>query len=210
MKKEDAYKLGVGQTQFRKKFKRKKRIRKARQFIAWSLLLLILSAALFSACIHVSQCQDTGMNNTISQGDYVFANRLAFALRQPERGEIVTCILKDSAGIEKIYQRRIIAYPGEIIEITNDGISVNGQLCVEDYIKAAVASENSIITVPPGCYYVLCDDRNAGPDSRDGIYITPSSIKGAVILNSPLLSPTELIYSVCNKLYEKGNENGSE
>lgn len=195
MKKEDAYKLGVGQTQFRKKFKRKKRLKRVRDFILWSLLLTNLFSAVFFTCIKITRCLDDGMNGSINQWDYVITDRLSFSLREPKRGEIITCTIKDSSGVEKCLQRRIIAFPGETVEIRGGTLTIDGRPCKESYASGITESEVATVIVPPGTYYVLSDARETGPDSRNGIYVTADSITGAVIMNFSIPSSPEEFFT---------------
>ena len=102
MKKEEAFKLGVAQTNFRKKFKRKRRLKKARSFILWFLSFCVLSVILFTTCFHTSTCVDKGMEgtnaNSIKQGETVISNKLAFLTKKPQRGEVITCRLENAGN----------------------------------------------------------------------------------------------------------------
>ena len=203
MKKEEAFKLGVAQTNFRKNFKRKKRIKKARSFILWFLSFCVLSVILFTTCFHTSICVDRGMEgtstNSIKQGETVISNKLAFLVKRPQRGEVITCRLENAGN--KLLQRRIIAFPGETIEFMNGNIFINGQKCTENYVSGTTRSTFGTITVPGGCYYVLSDNRDLGPDSRDGVYVSQSDIIGSVILHTDFPSSiNELAESITKYL----------
>lgn len=141
---------------------------------------------LFTACFHTSICTDKGMEgitlNSIKQGETVISNKLAFLTKAPQRGEVITCKLEHTGN--KLLQRRIIAFPGETVEIIDGNIFINGQKCTENYISGITTSTYDSITVPAGYYYVLSDNRDSGPDSRDGIYVLRSDIIGSVILHA--------------------------
>ncbi len=76
------------------------------------------------------------MNPTILEGDLIFVNKAAYDLRfpltmhrlaawgHPERGDIVVCFAPDD-GIRLV--KRVIAVPGDTIEMRNEMLFLNGQ-----------------------------------------------------------------------------------
>jgi len=76
------------------------------------------------------------MNPTILEGDLLFVNKLAYDLRfpltlhrlakwsDPQRGDIVICFSPDD---ETRLVKRIIAVPGETIEMKNNTLLLNGR-----------------------------------------------------------------------------------
>jgi signal peptidase I len=76
------------------------------------------------------------MNPTIREGDLIFVNKMAYGLRfpltmrrltawaDPARGDIVVCFEPDS-GIRLV--KRVIAVPGDTIEMRNEALFLNGQ-----------------------------------------------------------------------------------
>lgn len=200
MRKEDAYKLGVAQTKFRKKFRRKKRWKKVVSFLLWLLILIAFISAIFISCIKVSTCTDNGMIGTIPEGNIVLTNKLSFMLRNPERGEVITLKTKDDSGVRKMLQRRIIAFPNEEVEILNGAIYINGKQCEESYASDITESEVSTIVVPQGTYYVLSDARDVGPDSRNGLYVEPSDIIGTVLYNFNTDSLKDFLENIADKI----------
>lgn len=180
VKKEEAYKLGVGQTRFRKKFRRKQRMKKFKSFLLWTSCTALTAAAVFSVGFHVSAASDAGMSGYINEGETVLSNKMSFLIREPYRGEVVTCRV-NIGGTDHILNRRVIAFAGETVEIRDGVLYIDGNPCEESYVSMGTNSDIASYTVPPGCYYVLSDNRNAGPDSRDGIYIDRSDIIGSAL-----------------------------
>ncbi len=71
---------------------------------------------------------------------------------------------------EKTYLERVIASAGDTVDITADGLSVNGSLLQEPYRRGETTPfEGEVtfpLTVPEGELFVLGDDREQSVDSR--------------------------------------------
>ena len=180
LKKEDAYKLGVGQTRFRKKFRRKQWLRKFRGFLLWTAGTIAATAGVCSLFFNFSFCVDDGMAGYINRGELVVTDRLSAMIREPLRGEAITCRI-NAGGSEKILQRRIIAFGGETVEIRDGVLYIDGKACTEPYASGILQSDISSFSIPPGNYFCLSDNRDCGPDSRDGFFITRDDIIGPTV-----------------------------
>jgi len=66
-----------------------------------------------------------------SRGDQVLVNRMAYRLRSPSRWEIVVFRLFGT-----FYIKRILGLPGEVIEIRDGDLYVNGSLCRKSFVEA--------------------------------------------------------------------------
>jgi len=92
------------------------------------------------------------MNPTILEGDFVFANHLAYGLRiplteyrvlqwgDPERGDVVICFEPDD-GTRLV--KRVIAVPGDEIEMRQMRVFINGEPLKYGPLEAEVIEEVS-------------------------------------------------------------------
>ncbi len=131
------------------------------------------------------------MSPTILEHDIVLVNKLTF----PKRSEIALIKLGKSKPNAKLTQliddqliKRIIAVPGDTLEIRNDVVWLNGKKIDEPYahfngllrFNTAQNSNFGPKLIPAGYYFVMGDNRNEGIDSRILGYVREDQIGGTV------------------------------
>lgn len=131
----------------------------------------------------------SSMQPTILDRDIVLVNKLAF----PKRGEIALVKFGESKSSAKLTRliddqliKRIIAIPGDTLEIRNDAVWVNGQKIDESYahfdgtlrFSSEQSSNFGPERIPAGTYFVMGDNRNESIDSRILGYIHEDQIGG--------------------------------
>ncbi len=136
---------------------------------AIALILVILFAYLIvNYAIESTTVYEESMSPTLLVEDEVLINKFKYRFSDPERFDVIVFIKTDR---EHSYYniKRIIGLPGETIQITDDGILVNGQVLediveVEDIYNYGLAKE--VVTLDENEYFVLGDNRNSSEDSR--------------------------------------------
>jgi signal peptidase I len=92
-----------------------------------------------------------------------------YIFNPPRRGDIV--VFRPPGASDDPYIKRIIALPGETVEIRNGTVYINGQVLEEDYIAGTTSwrgggGDDSQLVVPDEEYFVLGDNRDNSSDSR--------------------------------------------
>jgi signal peptidase I len=126
----------------------------------------------------------SSMAPTLQPGDQVFVWP-----RDPaplERGDIVVFRPPPQSlqGIEseaEYFIKRLVALPGETIQIQGGQVYVNGQPLAENYLAETPEYDLKPQTIPPGHYFVLGDNRNQSWDSHNWGPLPQSALVGRAV-----------------------------
>lgn len=121
------------------------------------------------------------MYPTLHERDRLFAFKFPLYFSGPDRGDIV--VLEAPDNEDKDYIKRVIGIGGDLVQIIDGQVYLNGQLLEEDYIEEGsyteIYSEDTWL-VPEGEVFLLGDNRREGA-SKDSRYfgcVPLESIKG--------------------------------
>jgi signal peptidase I len=126
------------------------------------------------------------MEPTLLIGDYLIANRLSYVVKvpftdivvltlgEPSRGDII--IFRFPEDRSKDFVKRVIAKPGDIVEIRDKALYVNNERLNDQgayfsdprLIPGFIAPRDNFgpVTVPNDSYFVMGDNRDKSYDSR--------------------------------------------
>lgn len=132
------------------------------------LLVVLLAYGVSHLFFRTVAIQENSMEPTISSGDTMFLDRLAFRFGSPGRGDVIAFRNTDEES-ESLHIKRVIGLPGETVQITNGQILINGQIWQEKksypaIVDSGLASEP--VELADDEYFVLGDNRNGSEDSR--------------------------------------------
>ena len=127
------------------------------------LFVLLLKGLVFDTALVTS----ASMEPTLKRGDYLLTDHRVILRGAWQRGDIVIFRSPetwDSVGETLI--KRIVGLPGETISYPLGHLLVNGQAPIEPFIKEKPEMKwLPTVTLGPGQYWVLGDNRNNTDDS---------------------------------------------
>ncbi|MFP4099798.1 signal peptidase I [Coleofasciculus sp.] len=125
------------------------------------------------------------MEPTLQINDRLIIDKISYNFRQPQRGDIVvfspTEALKQQ-NFQDAFIKRVIALPGETVEVKGGRVYVNGQSLREQYIEEEPEYSYGPVTVPEDNYLVLGDNRNNSYDSHYWGFVPRENIIGRAIV----------------------------
>ncbi len=163
-----------------------------------ALLALFLFSGL-QATVQNFRVEGSSMQPTLAEDQYLLVNkflyyrfdgaRLAryipfldvdpaetrFLFRPPERGEII--VFHFPRDITRDFVKRVIAVPGDTVEIRGGQVYVNGELLDETNVTNC-SGQFCSMKIAEGEYYVLGDNRSQSNDSRSWGTVPLSHVVG--------------------------------
>jgi len=160
------------------------------------LVFALMVAALFIVfVVQPVKVEGTSMLPRLHDGERIFVNKLVYYhWPKLERGDIVVFWFPDDP--DKSYIKRVIGLPGELVDVREGRIRVNGQELNEPYLdpQLNLARLNHPPTVvKPHYYFVMGDNRDHSSDSRFWGLVPEKYIYGKALLRYWPLSEANII-----------------
>jgi len=163
------------------------------------LIFLAVIAAVIALLLRIFVIEgifvaSASMEPTFAVGRQLFLEKIVLKFREPKRGEVIVFPSPVKKGKDLV--KRVIALPGDTVEIKDKVVFLNGEKLNEMYVQFTRPYERlkgdniKEITIPEGMVFVMGDNRDESNDSRDWIdpalderimFISINSIKGRVI-----------------------------
>ena len=181
---------------FEQEQKRERRMKIVKEII-WFLLAVIIVIVFAWLIVRFALKKvsviGSAMETTLYNGEDVIVNKTSYVLFPPKRDAVIAFYPEQEEGDTMLRDdsivliRRVIATPGEKVQIKEGNIYIDGEVIKEKYsfspmVSAGVA--NSEITLGEDEYFVLSDNRNDMDDSRNASFtkVKKENIIGKVIL----------------------------
>ena len=180
------------QRETRKFLNRQERKPLWREYLETAVIALVAAVLLRIFVVSAYKVNSSSMADSLLEGDYIFVNKLAYEYgSEPKVGDII--VFKYPNNPAKQYIKRIVALPGQTVQIADKVLYVNGEIApIPTYSKH---TDSRIIPgdlsfrdnfdeyiVPPDEYFVMGDNRDDSRDSRFWGCVPRENILGKAVL----------------------------
>ena len=138
---------------------------------AWLLELgeTVLPAIVIAVLINLFLAQATrvygsSMEPNLYTDQRLVVEKVSYRLHEPRRGDVV--VLRMPERGPELLIKRVIALPGETIEVRDGQVYIDGEVLEEPYVLQRTSGKSMPVTVPEGHVFVMGDNRGASNDSR--------------------------------------------
>ena len=158
------------------------------EFFKTLIWIVIAALILRGVVIEAFKIPSGSMKPTLKIGDHILVTKFNYALwtpipfqktslyqyRTPKRSDIVVFTRVDDPTTsddesDKNFIKRVIALPGETVEVRNRKVFINNQILAEDYARwdeGGVGGDFGPATVPENHIFLMGDNRDHSLDSR--------------------------------------------
>jgi signal peptidase I len=164
-----------------------------REIVSWAW---VIAAFLFiqSTLVQARVIPSGSMEQTLQIGDHLLVSRIGYDAeipftgvhwslwRDPQRQQVIVFRPTQDAGHDLI--KRIIGVPGDRLEIKEGVVWINGRPLEEPYLAEPPnpMDNHSEVTVPPGNYFVMGDNRANSYDSRYWGFLPRENVIGTPLI----------------------------
>lgn len=175
---------------------------KTREFVESLLIAALIAFLARGFIIQAFRIPSGSMEPTLQVGDHLLVNRLSYVVKipftdivifntgKPDRGDVV--VFRYPKDKSKDFIKRVIGREGDVIEIKNKVVYLNGKkindphahFAEEQIIPAIYAPRDNMppITVPKDSYFCMGDNRDRSLDSRFWGFVKTEELVGRALI----------------------------
>lgn len=167
-----------------------------REYVEAILIALVLALFIRTFVVQAFKIPSGSMIPTLLVGDHILVSKFVYGIKNPFTGSVIVpvkeprrndvIVFKYPLNPSQDFIKRVIALPGETVEIINKKVYINGQAIDEPTVQFTdnlVSSEKprdnfGPVTVPAHSLFVMGDNRDNSHDSRFWLFVDYKDIKG--------------------------------
>ena len=165
-----------------------------REYAEALFVALLIAFVIRTFVVQAFKIPSESMVPTLLVGDHLLGNKFAYGIKvpftdfyiykgeDPKRGDVVIFEYPNDPSVD--YIKRVIGVPGDTIEGVNKQLYVNGEAVREPYIQfidadsiRPIRDNFGEVTVPPGKYFMMGDNRDNSEDSRFWGFVDRSAMR---------------------------------
>lgn len=176
---------------------------KTREYIESLVIAAIIAFLVRGFIVQAFKIPSSSMESTLLIGDHLLVNRLSyvvkvpftdivlFRLGSPERGDVI--VFRYPVDRSKDFIKRVVAKPGDVVEIRDKAVYVNGKEASNPHanfaepttiLPAELSKRDNMapIAVPKDSYFVMGDNRDRSLDSRFWGFVNQNDLVGRAFI----------------------------
>ncbi len=161
-----------------------------RQYAEAFIIAIVLALVIRTFVVQAFKIPSGSMLPTLQIGDHILVNKFIYWFTNPQGGDIIVFKFPQDEGRDFI--KRVIARPGEKIEVRGKQVYVNDKPLREPYAvhldrtiqETPLSPRDSFgpVVVPPGQLFMMGDNRDYSMDSRFWGFLDMKKIKGKAFI----------------------------
>ncbi|MBW2412496.1 MAG: signal peptidase I [Deltaproteobacteria bacterium] len=173
-----------------------------RENIEAILVAIVIALFIRTFVVQAFKIPSGSMKQTLQVGDHILVNKFIYGIKipylrktivpfkKPQRGDIV--VFKYPVDPNKDFIKRVVGIPGDVIEIRNKQLHVNGQKVNHEYgmytddriLSAREKPRDNFgpVTVPKRSLFVMGDNRDESYDSRFWGFVDYKALNGKAFI----------------------------
>ena len=170
-----------------------------RDFVETVVTAVVLALILRAFVVQTLRITSGSMEDTLLVGDFLIVNKFIYGIkipftderlpgiREPRYGDVIVFQYPnaDPRARKENYVKRCIGTPGDVIELKNNILYLNGDRKDESFIKLKPPTprwaDYGPIKVPEDSLFMMGDNRNWSADSRDWGFMDRTLMKGKAV-----------------------------
>jgi len=172
----------------------KKRKSTIREYAEALVIAIVLALIIRMFVVEAFKIPSGSMIPTLLVGDHLLVSKFIYKFAEPEREDIIVFKYPDDPS--RNFIKRIIAVGGDVIEVRDKAVYVNGaqqqeqgydvQHVSQEVLSAEYSPRDNFgpVTVPPNSYFMMGDNRDSSLDSRfwQNRFVNRRSIVGKALI----------------------------
>jgi signal peptidase I len=140
-----------------------------RQLRSWTRDLAVALGLAIVVMIFLYQpvkVEGTSMNPLLSDQERIFINKFVYHFEPIERGDVI--VFWYPLDRSKSFIKRVVGLPGEMIEIRDGHVYIDGQELADQYVPTGYLDGSTYAPhrIPADSFFVMGDHRDSSNDSR--------------------------------------------
>ncbi len=166
--------------------------RNGKSLVRELLETLALTAILFflaRATVQPFKVDGHSMDPTLHDSEFILVDKVSYRIGSPQRGDII--VFKFPGDQTRDFIKRVIALPGDTVQVKDQTVYVNNNPLPESYLPASnkPTYDMAAYKVPKGILFVLGDNRNNSYDSHEwGVGAGATPLTDNLVIGKALLA----------------------